>query len=484
MSSATTSPTWASYELPLRVDAPKTAAEDASPGPDEPFLLDNGAWFCRLRWLVVAAMSVLAAAAWLGAGVLPRIGIRAEPGWPLGVAAVLIFVNWAYAAWIRRAPQGQRRRVLARGLWLQILLDLAVLTVVIHYLGSLESYAPFMYLFHIVLACIFFSHRQSLAVMAVAMGMYLLCVLLESLGAVPPRSIWDASFVPARNGVATVVLVSYVGSVVFISATVWYLASRLAGALRQREEELAAINRRLVAATEERARHMLRTTHQLKAPFAAIHANTQLLLGGFCGVIPDSAVAVVQKIAARSDMLSREIKEMLQLANLRSHAQDPPAPAAIDLRELIAGCVARFQPQAAQRNIRVEESLSPAHIRAAGDHVVMMIENLVSNAITYSQCGQTVSVSCEMMPDGRAAVVVRDQGIGIPAEKLPHVFDDYYRTNEAVEHNKASTGLGLAIVRGAAIAGRIAVRVESAPARGTSFFLTFPASPDEPEKHD
>ena len=50
-------------------------------------------------------------------------------------------------------------------------------------------------------------------------------------------------------------------------------------ALRQREDELAATNRRLVAATEEAGQHMLRTTHQLKAPFAAIHANAQLLLG-------------------------------------------------------------------------------------------------------------------------------------------------------------------------------------------------------------
>ena len=65
----------------------------------------------------------------------------------------------------------------------------------------------------------------------------------------------------------------HVGSVAFISVTIWFLASRLAGAVRQRDAELAASNRRLMAATDERARHMLQTTHQLKAPFAAIQAN-------------------------------------------------------------------------------------------------------------------------------------------------------------------------------------------------------------------
>ena len=69
---------------------------------------------------------------------------------------------------------------------------------------------------------------------------------------------------------------------------------------------------------------MLRTTHQLKAPFAAIHANTQLLLGGYCGPISAARRHVIGQIAERCEMLSREIKAMLQLANLRSHAHGPP----------------------------------------------------------------------------------------------------------------------------------------------------------------
>jgi signal transduction histidine kinase len=69
---------------------------------------------------------------------------------------------------------------------------------------------------------------------------------------------------------------------------------------------------------------------------------------------------------------------------------------------------------------------------------------------------------------------VEDEGIGIPAEKLPRIFDDYYRTEEAVRHNKDSTGLGLAIVRHVATSHRIRVRVESAPGRGTAVTLRFP----------
>lgn len=470
---------WAAYDLPLE-DRP--GSESVAPPPsaesDELILLQNEAWFCSLRWLVIAALTLLGGLAASGFS-LP--GIRLDPVWPPSVAGVLLVLNITYLAMVRMASESPRRNVLAlRGIWLQILLDLAVLTVVVHYLGSLTTYAPFMYLFHIVLACIFLPSAQSLLVTLSAMGMYLACVAVENAGVVPPRSVLVASLVPDRSGMPLTVVAWYFCSVAFISVTVWYLASRLASALRQRDAELAATNRRLVAATEERARYMLRTTHQLKAPFAAIHANTQLLLGGYCGALPDGAVTVIQQIATRCEMLSRGIKAMLQLANLRSNAQAHPPLVPVDLPALIRSCMAALKPQAMKRGILFEEDLSPATVEAVQDHAVMIVDNILSNAINYSREGQRVSVSSRAKPDGGAVVVVGDRGIGIPPDKLTRIFDDYFRTNEAVKHNNASTGLGLAIVRQSALAGKIGVRVQSAPGHGTVFALDFPSSPCGP----
>ena len=95
----------------------------------------------------------------------------------------------------------------------------------------------------------------------------------------------------------------------------------------------------------------------MKAPFAAIHANAQLLLGGYCGPIPEAAATVIRQIAARCEKLSREIKDMLQLANLRSAAQAPPRTVEIDLAELIGACLANLRPQATKRGIVVEEEV-------------------------------------------------------------------------------------------------------------------------------
>jgi two-component system, OmpR family, phosphate regulon sensor histidine kinase PhoR len=474
---------WAAYDLPLQEPSGSEPVESPPMAEsDDLILLQNEAWFCTLRWLVIAALCALALAGWLTAAAFPLSGIRLEPLWPLAVAGVLLLLNLTYLAMIRKATRSARRSVLAeRGLWLQIGLDLAVLTVVVHYLGSLDTFAPFMYLFHIVLACIFLPYAQSLLVTLLAMGMYLVCLILESTGALAPQSVLTGSMLGDRGAVSLTVEAWQFGSVAFVSSTVWYLASRLSRALRQRDAELSAINRRLVAATEERAGHMLQTTHQLKAPFAAIHANTQLLLGGHCGALPAAAVGVIEQIATRCEMLSRGIKSMLQLANLRSQAQNPPAPVAVDLAGLIQSSLAALKPQAAKRGIEFEEDLSPATVCVVPDHAAMILENLISNAVNYSRDGQRISVSSRAQPGGGAVVVVRDRGIGIPPDKLPRIFDDYFRTTEAVRHNHASTGLGLAIVRQSALAGKIGVRVESAPAQGTVFSLRFPHSPSQSE---
>jgi two-component system sensor histidine kinase VicK len=104
----------------------------------------------------------------------------------------------------------------------------------------------------------------------------------------------------------------------------------------------------------------------------------------------------------------------------------------------------------------------------------MLFDNLLTNAVHYSHDGGAVEVTCRRQAEGVAQVVIRDHGIGIPAEKLPHIFEEFYRTREAARHNKASTGLGLAIVRDVARMGGIQVQVESGLSRGTRVTLTIP----------
>jgi signal transduction histidine kinase len=265
-------------------------------------------------------------------------------------------------------------------------------------------------------------------------------------------------------------------SALSIFFVVWYLASRLSGMVRGRDRELAEANRRLTIAQTEKMRHMLRTTHELKAPFAAIAANTQLLLKGSYGPLPEEAADVARRIATRCRRLAHEIQQMLQLANLQS-GDEHPTPEDLDLAEIVRWAIARVGATAQERRVTIEEELAPARVVAVEDHIKMLVTNIISNSVVYSHEGGTVRVRCGVAPPEGPIIVVADEGIGIPKEKLPRIFDDYYRTEEAVRHNKDSTGLGLAIARRVALAHGIRVQVESAPAGGTRFTLRFPVTP-------
>ncbi len=438
----------------------------------EPLLWRNAVWFGRLRWTVVAALAVAGLAGFFPPLTAP-LGLAIQPLWPLAAAGVLAGLNLLFARLAANTGEAGGRVPVKVQLWCQIVTDLLVLTAVIHWLGSELPTAPFMYLFHVILACIVFSPRESLLVAGLAAGFYVGCLALEARGIVAPTCVLT-SHGAAKAAADCVPRAFSVGSMLLIWVVIWYLVSQLAGTLLQREHELALTNLRLKASSEERARHMLQTTHQLKAPFAAIHAHAQLLLGGYCGPLPDTARGVVEKISTRCAALSRQIQEMLQLANLRSRGQEAPPRTELDLAALIDAALARVEPAARQRGIRLDKALEPLTVCGAEDHLTMLLDNLLVNAVNYSHDRGTVRVDCRGEPPGRATLTVRDHGIGIPEAKLARIFDDYYRTEEAVQHNRMSTGLGLAIVRQVAQEAHLAVEVQSAPGWGTRFTVTIP----------
>ncbi|MHC1764942.1 MAG: sensor histidine kinase [Verrucomicrobiia bacterium] len=459
----------------LEPDAPSTETQAVALGHDHewmaPLLRQNAVWFCRLRWLVVAVLCTAAIASFFPDW-LAGVGLAASLWWPLGCAAFLTISNLVFISLIGRAPEEDHRSVKLL-LWAQIVSDLLVLTAVIHWLGHELPAAPFMYLFHVILACIVFTPGESLAVAGLAAAFYLGLLSLESAGWLG-RSTVIAVLATGGGRQATAPAQLSVASMLAIWSGIWYLVSRLASAFRSRDHELFITNRRLRASIEERSKHMLQTTHQLKAPFAAIHAQSQLLLGEYCGVLPPLARATVERIGVRCRLLATQIQEMLQLANLRSQSQTTPPSRRIDLAALIEEVIARVEPSARQRGIRFEKDVQVVTVNAVEDHLTMLIDNLLVNAVNYSHENGRVTVACRAEAPEGAKIIVRDHGIGIAREKLPRIFDDYFRTEEAVRHNSGSTGLGLAIVRQVARKGRLPITVESASGWGTRFTVGLP----------
>lgn len=117
--------------------------------------------------------------------------------------------------------------------------------------------------------------------------------------------------------------------------------------------------------------------------------------------------------------------------------------------------------------------MPPLAAPGEAEQLTALFTNLVSNAVLYSPEGGVVEIGAREEAD-EVRVTVRDHGIGIREDALPHIFDDFYRTNEGARFNRMSTGLGLAIVK--EIAGHFGLRitVTSEQGKGTTFDVALP----------
>jgi signal transduction histidine kinase len=145
----------------------------------------------------------------------------------------------------------------------------------------------------------------------------------------------------------------------------------------------------------------------------------------------------------------------------------------VDIPEVIEEIKSELEDKANGKSVTMELTLIPAEILGNARHYSILLSNLIANAINYSHEQGNVKVSMHNT-DTQIIVTVKDDGIGIAEDALPHIFDEYYRTSDAVTHNSRSTGLGLAIVQEIARKEGVEIRVQSDKGHGTQFDVAIP----------
>ncbi|MFP4437240.1 MAG: ATP-binding protein [Chloroflexaceae bacterium] len=230
-----------------------------------------------------------------------------------------------------------------------------------------------------------------------------------------------------------------------------------------RRAALALDNARLYAAEQQnraeaedavRIRdHMFRLiSHDLKSPLATIRGYTQLLRRRISTQdIADSERIMrgLKNIEAATMRMIRQAQELLDLASLQAGQPLALTLEPIDLIALVRQVVDDSRQLSEQHSLQMQ--ITPARLTCAGDiaRLERVLTNLLSNAMKYSPAGSSVFVTVsreEQSDTDRAVVTVRDQGIGIPAEDLPRLFQPFQRGSNVVRAF-SGTGLGLASTR-------------------------------------
>ncbi len=246
--------------------------------------------------------------------------------------------------------------------------------------------------------------------------------------------------------------------------------------LEEKVSEYERLNEKLEQLTRDKTKYLLQATHQLKAPFAAIQSYADIIIDGYTGPIPAKTMDIMKKIRARCEMLSGSIKEMLELANLKSLEREHLTMVQASGNAILEEVVNEATVLAENKNIKLvfsphSENLS---IKCSREQIKTLFAVLVENAISYSPDNTTITVSADREDSGWIKLAVADQGIGITEKNLDRIFTEYFRSNEAVKQNANGTGLGLAIAKRIVDIHNFSLNVNSKPGEGTTFTVMVP----------
>jgi two-component system phosphate regulon sensor histidine kinase PhoR len=454
-------------------------SKGVSPFEEETFALGlgstvlrhNALWFLSVRWIITGILTLTAAISALLPDVVSSMGMIAPRLWLWILVVCVALANIAFWLVARQLTSDTPRGILALNLWAQIAVDLAAVTVVVHFVGSTNTFIPFIYLFHVVCACIFFSPTRSFLVTLIAAILYGTCVALEYHGILEPRTIMQTPSVQAASYHWMPFV--YASSAMMVWFVVWFLVKTLSRTVIDRDRLLEKANKRLQLADEEKNKIVLRTTHDLKAPFSGIESNIQIMKLQCADELPERAKEILSRIERRCQALSVRIRDILVLGGIRSDHKREAVQEVVDIPEVIEEIKSELEDKANGKSVTMELTLIPAEILGNARHYSILLSNLIANAINYSHEQGCVKVSMHNT-DTQIIVTVKDDGIGIAEDALPHIFDEYYRTSDAVTHNSRSTGLGLAIVQEIARKEGVEIRVQSDKGHGTQFDVAIP----------
>jgi signal transduction histidine kinase len=242
----------------------------------------------------------------------------------------------------------------------------------------------------------------------------------------------------------------------------------------------ATMNRmlsRLEASFVSLRRFTADASHELKTPLQVLRAGVERAMTN--PKTPTEALQSLEEVLEEIHRMSEMVENLLTLAR----ADEGRATLAVepaDLRELVneAAETAGMLGEGPGIAVRSEVPEQPVTLAVDRSRIRQLLLNLVTNAIKYTPSGGKVSIA--LVDQGETvALIVGDNGIGIPAADLPHIFDRFYRADTARSRTgeRPGAGLGLAITKWIAEAHGGAISVHSRPGRGTVFTVSLSRSP-------
>jgi two-component system sensor histidine kinase KdpD len=233
----------------------------------------------------------------------------------------------------------------------------------------------------------------------------------------------------------------------------------------------AAKAQALVASDQLKSALLSSVSHDLRTPLVAIKGIATALRQREVAWESTVGEQMLDTLTEEADRLNRLVGNLLDMSRIEGGALNP-ARAWEDLGDIVGGVLARIGRELQGRKIHVDVPAEVPLVWANAALIDQVITNMIENALKYTPAGTSITI----MAEARGAEVwleVVDQGPGIAAEALPHIFDKFYRV-VGPELHADGTGLGLAICKGILEAHGGRIWVENVPSGGACFVCCLP----------
>ncbi len=248
--------------------------------------------------------------------------------------------------------------------------------------------------------------------------------------------------------------------------------------LREYADELSKMNKELQSVDRMKNELLSNVSHELRTPLTSIKGYSDLLMEGTLGEMNYQQLKAVTTVIRNTERLRRLVDSLLyvSMAEVENIQYDFTK---IDVHEIIENAVTDMEIPITEKKIDALLNIQGdvPQIEADGKKIVDMLTNVLDNAVKFTPAMGKIIISVRK-EEKMVHISIEDNGVGIPAELLPHLFQKFYQIDPSIRRKYGGTGLGLFISRNIVEAHKGKIWIESEESKGTTVHVLLPILQD------
>ncbi len=450
----------------------KSDFTDIFPFLDRLILYNRLSWSIRLRWVAVTGFFFATLLAW------QTLPLRLPFSEIWFILLVLAFINLLYYTVVKVYKDFSFNQELFF-LYFHIILDLVFLTFLIHYSGGIENPIFLFYIFHVVLSSVVFRKRSPFAIATIALLLFAGMLIAEYSGMIAHYSLYHLDL--HLNETAILLCLIVFAITVYFTA---YIGTTFMTIYRNSKRIIDAKNRQLIEADKQKTRFFRYASHELKSPVIAIKSTIDGVVQSSKSCDDKRVLRLLKRASWRAGQMLEIINELMQLSQSRTRLLEDNRKK-FNVIPVIRQIVDHESDAAEQKNVSIQLEISHEPVTLFGnvEDIRKIFVNLINNAVRYTPREGQVSIKVNVdIQQKNFIFVVRDTGIGIANDDLDHIFEEFYRSENAKKFVSFGTGLGLSLVKQIVQNNGGEITVDSRLGEGATFRVSLPIHAEHEHK--